>query len=503
MATHDATETLVPPGAAGENLLDFLRSHGATVQAPCGGRGKCGKCKVTILSGDFHLAGQPRAIIPPGMAVPACRVLCGAAGGVISTAALPAAAASPEPPLTPSAAAPTPRRLGVAFDIGTTTLAAALVDLDRGAALAETSRLNPQAGFGADVMSRVSAAASPTALAEMQRLAASAATEMAEVLLAEVGAGGQSIERLVAVGNPAMAHIFCGVSPEGLGKHPFTPAFTATRRLDGREIGVPAGEVVIPASASAFIGSDVLAGFFATGLAGRTATTLFIDLGTNGEMALVAPPSQTILTASAAAGPALEGASISCGAGGIAGAVFSASRSEDGQGISFRTIGGGPPVGICGSGLLDILALLLDAGAVKRDGYLPCGAFTVDPSGKIAISQKDVREFQLAKAAVRAGIEMLLETADLSAEAVSSVLLAGGLGRWINPDAALATGLLPREFAGKCEAVGNTALAGAVACLRDGGAVGEIERLAARCENVSLAGSDAFAQRFVAAMPFP
>ncbi|MBO4791655.1 MAG: DUF4445 domain-containing protein [Clostridia bacterium] len=462
----------VPPEAAGMLLSDWFALAGIAFPLPCGGRGICGGCTVTLADGSR---------------VPACSYTV-PKGGISVRDPSPAPAAAAEPSSTPR------ERPDMALDIGTTTLELALVG-DGGATGRSVTALNPQAVFGADVISRITACREGKLTAMRTCL-----TETVNSMIHSLSPGGA--RTIYAVGNPTMAHIFCGVSPEPIGTYPFTPVFTGTRELRA-ESGLDAGRTVLLPAASAFIGSDITAGLYASGIfpgEDRDGPVLFCDLGTNGETVLKADG--RLLCASSAAGPALEAAGISCGTGGVGGAVSEVYDAAGGAGeLKYSTVGGLPPAGICGSGLCDLVACLVERGVITADGRLTSpGGFALCPN--VLLTQKDVRNFQLAQSAVRAAVETLLATAGIRSGDIASVILAGGLGSRIRPSSAVRASLFPSVFEAKIRQSGNTALKGAAACAADPDAVVKLEEIAAACETVDLVSSDFFASAFIGNMRF-
>lgn len=482
LTIHWGEETLHLSAEPGENLLELLAKKEIPVYAPCKGNGSCKKCRVTLKTGaetrqvlacETRLAGDSEVWVP--------RVT----GGGLTE-------------YTPGAWETGLTGAGGAVDIGTTTVAVSLVALDSARTLASRAVLNPQQVCGADVISRI-AACGEGKLELQTNLIRKTVGELLRELCRE-----QGVERLEAVtvcGNTTMLHLFCGVDPTPIGVAPFTPAFTEMKTYEGETLAFPAKTVYVLPSTSGYIGSDVVCGILSQSLKGG-GPALLADLGTNGELALF--NGERLICASTAAGPALEGANMECGTGGVPGAICGVAW-EDGA-LSLRTIGNLPPTGICGSGLVDLMALLL-----KREVIDESGCFQGDDprlrggrywlTDEIWLSQNDVRQFQLAKAAISAGIRTLCRYGDISPERISSLLIAGGLGFYLREDSALETGLIPRDFAGKIRVVGNSGLAGAVACLGPGArrAAGEIAREIQICE---LSSCPDFSEGFIDAMSF-
>jgi uncharacterized 2Fe-2S/4Fe-4S cluster protein (DUF4445 family) len=485
--------------AEGESLLDVLRRWGITMDAPCGGHGKCGKCRVRIKSGDFKVRTKSPKSLPEGSDWVLSCTVSPASDMVI---ALPKAEFTGERadvlrPRDENAGGKIVQRAGFALDIGTTTVFARLLDLDTGEVLDTLSALNDQRIYGADVMSRIGAAREGKTGELFSRIN----TQVQDMLSRFDGKWDLKKKELLAVaGNTAMLHLFINADPSPLGAVPFTPVFLEAREISGSDLALPVKTVSLLPSISAFVGADITSGIAATGMTEQEKTTLLIDIGTNGEMALFYRGK--LFCSSTAAGPALEGAGISCGTGSIAGAV---NRIEKRGGKTvISTIGSGPPAGICGSGLVDAMALMLDEGVIDETG-----AFTDDDADAfpiaegIAVTRADVRQFQLAKSAIISGIKILCKAADLTVEAVEQVYIAGGLGFYIAIDSAVRTGLLPSCFKDRSDVCGNTSLEGAVRSLKESAFLSRCTAIAAKSVTVELAADPAFMEEFAENMLFP
>lgn len=489
----------VPRAFAGQRLSDALFELGIPFLMPCGGAGRCGGCRVLLLDGEVYDKNGGRAMPNANGEIAACSVLVGREGCRVALPALKDGGGEELAGNVKSDA-----RLAMALDIGTTTLSAALVDLDSRRVLGYRSALNPQAAFGADVMRRIEAARSGR-LAELQGCLLKAISSLCEELRGREG----RVEVLTVVGNPTMLHLFCGISPARMGTYPFTPEFLETRYLAGDMLMLPFERVILLPSASAFVGSDVMAGVCALGMTESDEPSLLLDLGTNGEMALWYKG--CLYTASCAAGPAFEGGEISMGMGGVGGAV---SRVYQKDGVyCYKTVGDLPARGICGAGLCDLAALLLDDGVIEKNGYLAspyrlCGSRQTEkgtlPSAPsaVVITPDDIHKLQLAKAAVSAGLSVLLREAGLVTEHLKQIFLAGGFGYFVSPDSAYRIGLLPRTFAYEVSPVGNTALRGAVMAALDEGVIAKIEALIQKTKPVSLAEHPEFSDMFMRAISF-
>lgn len=450
-------------------LLLACRDAGETVYAPCGGNGSCGKCRVRVLSGDVSEPLE-RELAALGAAVSrgerlAC--LTTALGDV--TVQLPSAAPSIMTEIKINSLG---SGTSVAIDIGTTTIAAALVT--DGGIKKTAAALNPQSVYGADVLSRISHA-EINGPDEMSR----AVREAVEGLISELCAPEDAPRAIV--GNTVMLHLYEGLDPTPIGRSPFTP-----RSLFGTERD---GEYIAPCI-SGYVGADALAAAYASGMTRSAEPALLCDIGTNGE--ILYWDGERLTAASAASGPALEGAGISCGTVAAVGAVDSV-RIENGK-LSLHVIGEVAPRGICGGGLIDAMASLYELGIIDESGYME------EPYdlGGITLIPGDVRAFQLAKGAIRAAIEVL--TAD---KPVKTVYISGGFGSGISVSSAIKTGLLPEAFGDKVRFIGNGALSGAAMMASSETARAEVSQLAQTAEYVELSSSPLFSSLFIEHLEFP
>ncbi|MDO9556562.1 MAG: ASKHA domain-containing protein [Coriobacteriia bacterium] len=519
---------MVPPGSL---LLDVAREAGVGVDAPCGGIGRCGRCRVVVSGAVSPLTDDERMLLSAEDIAAGVRLACRAraVGDVRVSSAPPLGririvedAAVPRPEVEPPTVRgivsddPGDPLLGVAVDIGTTTLALALVDLRNGDEIAHASSLNPQHVFGADVMSRVTAALDGAAH-DLQAAVVEEIESLALALVARVGAMPAHVREFSIVGNTAMRALLLAEDTTQLAAAPYGGAPVAPVATTAHDLGLRAFDaaVTVMPGVSAFIGGDTVAGLLVTHLAERRTSTLFMDLGTNGEIVLAT--GGRMLAASAAAGPALEGASIEMGMRAEPGAIERV--RVFGDALLTDTIDGESARGICGSGLLDLIAAMLDVGALDASGRIDDGVrepwvsrviersdqrvFTVDEAAEVVLTQRDVRELQLAKGAIRTAIDMLLEAAGLVADDVYEVVVAGGFGLHVRGGALARIGMIPPEWAGRLHFVGNTALAGAVATLLGSEARTAAAAIAEDVETLDLAGDPVFQQRFIASLSFP
>lgn len=309
---------------------------------------------------------------------------------------------------------------------------------------------------------------------------------------------------MVIAGNTTMIHLLMGYSCETLGRYPFTPVniktiHTSYRRLFENMVeGLEDWEIVICPGISTYVGGDIVSGIYELSLSEEKKPCVLVDLGTNGEMAVGCR--NKILCASTAAGPAFEGGNIVCGTGSIPGAVCSVERTK--KGISVQTIGDAPPCGICGTGVVEAISELKDWNIIDENGlmeeaYFEEGFLLSEENGGIRLFQKDVREFQLAKAAVRAGFETLLLKYGISWEEIERIYIAGGFGYSMNIRKAVNIGLFPEGSEDKVIAAGNTSLRGAARCLLDYNGVEKMESIVDQAEEIQLSGDQNFQEYYM------
>jgi len=389
---------------------------------------------------------------------------------------------------------------GIAIDIGTTTIALELYDVLSGDKIASYSMINGQRKFGADVLSRIKAASE----GRLNELCASVRGDLkagAAELCSRGGVEASSVRRAFISGNTTMLHLLMDINCRSLGLFPFTPAFVESVDFPGREVfgdALDCKTTLLP-GISTYVGSDISAGVVCCGGDGKN---LLIDLGTNGEMAYYYR--ESVLCTSTAAGPAFEGGNISCGMAAVPGAI--AKAVWENGGFTVTAIDGKTPAGICGSGVLDIGAQLVKNALIDETGSIdesfPDEGVPVASEQGVFFTQKDVRELQLAKSAVRAGIEVLLDEAGVTFDEVDAVFLAGGFGYKADPASAEAIGLIPGKLVKKIIPVGNSSLGGCVKALLDVKAQGDIEGVCLRAREMNLSNDPRFNDLFMENMYF-
>jgi len=472
-------------------LVDVLNDFG--IEFPCGGKGTCGKCKVKLLKGTIHVSESHQQKLDALGLTPDWRLACYSECSEDITLEIDQfnhliLADETEFEFEPQLG------LGVAVDLGTTTLVAQMIDLSTSNVLAVETMLNPQTCFGADLISRIQACLDGHA-AEMTTLIRRSVGSMIERLLIKQKG---SINRISIVGNTVMHHIFCNLDVAPLAVYPFLSEELGQKDFDTKELCWPfqvVEKVTFHASIGGFVGSDLLAGIVATGLHRNAYYTALIDLGTNGEIVL--GNKDQIICASTAAGPAFEGTSISMGMRAVTGAISSIKLEN--RELVANVIGHVAPKGLCGSALVDAVALLRKLGKIGQFGELLSGDSYVSIHSKVSLTQKDIYEFLLAKAALATGLELLCRSISIELAAIDSLYIAGGFGNYINVQHLVDTGMveLPLD---KIHKRGNTALLGAKMLLFQ--KAESIEQIIAKTRHLSLERVPDFQDTYMLKMLF-
>lgn len=539
---------------ADESVLDALRRGGYEIEGPCNGQGICGKCRLLVenhagvpetphrrisksdsrekgirLACRLHPETDIRVHLPDDFTVDA-RILEGERLSGVDFQ--PAAVVSPGDTgrmhyagmdypveLIRWKAAYSPR--GLAIDIGTTTLVVTLFCLETGRQLSTAASINPQTRFGHDVVSRIQMGSTRQGLAELTEAVRKELNQLITRICRESKTEPDQIVDVVIGGNTTMLELAAAINPSPLGHLPFLVEIKSGAAHTADRFGLnmnAAGRVYIPPIVHAFIGSDITAGVLACGCLEKSEPTLFVDIGTNGEMGLSS--GDRFIAASTAAGPAFEGMGVYCGIRAVPGAVESA--YYDGEEIVFKTIDGKPARGVCGSGIIDTVAALLRAKVLDSSGRMkkPSEAGDVDPliaqklqlldgnpvfqiAENVYFSQADVRQIQLAKGAVRTGIDMLLAEAGVTPEDLDEVILAGAFGYHLRPESLATIGLIPGRLARKVRFAGNTAKTGAAMLLLNKSSRAYLEKTVLKIEHLALAERESFQDLFIGNLNFP
>lgn len=501
----------------GEPLMEALLREGQMFNGVCAGSGRCGKCGIRVIRGDTPITKRDREVFTEQQLMEGFRLSCLlypkeeltitltceeerefsilAEGGYVNADQS-------------NAARQTMRDtdFGVAVDIGTTTIVLALFGIGSRCLYGTASMLNRQRRFGLDVISRIKAASEGSAEL-MKESVREDLGEGIQKLTGDAGIHPDQVIRMVIGGNATMGHLLMGYDCASLGRYPFTPVNISTITGTAGEIlgqfGWKAQVLLLP-GISTYVGGDIVAGLLACGFDRVDEISLFLDLGTNGEMAL--GNREKILVTSTAAGPVFEGGNITWGTGSVAGAICSV--QIDGVAVKNTTIGGQAPEGICGTGVIEAVAELLKEGLIEESGLLDESYFDqgfplaeTRDGRKILLTQRDIREVQLAKAAIRAGIETLIVRYGIKRHQVRRVYLAGGFGFHLDPYKAVVIGLLPEEFLNRIEVVGNSCLSGAAEYLLEQ-KKDCVEHILEVSEEIALAADPCFKEIYMESMVF-
>ncbi|ABB15463.1 ASKHA domain-containing protein [Carboxydothermus hydrogenoformans] len=416
------------------------------------------------------------------------------------------------------------RVFGLAIDIGTTTVVVQLVDLVSGKVLGTKGNYNKQAAFGDDVISRIIYVdENPDGAEKLRKAVLSTINELIFQLCKEHGVEKKEIMAAVVAGNTTMTHLFLEIDPRYIRLEPYTPAALFIPPVPATEAKIemnPKGFVYIMPNVASYVGGDITSGVLYTGLANSDEITLFIDIGTNGEMVL--GNKDWLVTCACSAGPAFEGSGIKHGMRAMQGAIERVSISEAGLKVKYQTVGGIPPVGICGSGLIDLLANLKRAGIIDRSGkidrtvnkeriregedgleFVLAWANESGNNKDIVITEADIQNLIRAKAAIFAGVRTMLAMVDLPLEAIDRVIIAGGFGKYLNIKDAITIGLLPDIDINKFSYVGNSSLKGARKALLSRKACAEVKEIARKMTYLELSVGTTFMDEFVSASFIP
>lgn len=449
-----------------KTLSDVLIGAGLYVEHPCGGVGKCGKCTVLVngkeeLSCRFTVAEDITVVLPKKEEI--ISVSGVRQSGEIGT------------------------DLCLCLDIGTTTLALALVSIDKKETVKVVTATNPQRIYGADVISRIDYCRK-NGTENLTKTLTEGVAQLVNGLLCEYGI--ENIEKMYVSGNTTMLHTFFGVDCSSLGVSPYTPVFLDTKKCKGKELGIDKiDEIEALPGISAFVGADIVAGLnYVTQTEGKY--DLLVDLGTNAEIALFG--NGKIVCTTAAAGPCFEGANISCGMSAVEGAVCEV--RADG---TYKTIGNTEPKGLCATGLIDLVSCLVKTEDIDESGFMEDEEYAL--TDKVILTQKDVRELQLAKSAVRSAIECLLDHVGIDAESIGKMYVAGGFSSGLNVQNAVDIGLFPKELKDKFTAVNNSSLQGTV---KEAIEKKDLTEITKKAYYLDISGSALFSELFFENMVF-
>ncbi len=475
------------PGQS-KNVMEILQEQGIYVPAHCNGMGRCGKCKVRFLENPPKPTPIEEKLLSKEEIADNIRLSC--TSYISSPARIKIADYCSEDNISINTAVNIDGNTnkiikgGIALDIGTTTVCGARVD-NHGRIRGIKSTVNHQRAFGADVISRIN-------YTNIHR-----DNKLKNIIEADIEGliSALNIEEntdIVVTGNTAMGHILQGLSCESLGVFPYIPADISHHKYKFKKYNM----IMLP-GISTFVGSDIVGGIAYCNMDTEDDIALLVDLGTNGEMAI--GNRSDILVSSAAAGPVFEGGNIDCGLAGVPGAIDTVDIR--GAELAMTTIEKSAPIGICGTGVLELVYELVKNNIVDSTGFMEKERYRIIKN--IYFSAKDVREVQLAKSAIRSGIEVLIKEFGCKYEDVSNVYIAGGFGQRINIKKACGIGLIPRELISKVSGVGNTALKGAIMYILDSEVENRLNKIAGNAREINLANHHDFQELYIRHMDFP
>ncbi len=506
-------ENIIVEAVEGTRLIDFIRMAGLKAETPCSCIGICGKCKVKAYGKlSSKSEEEEKHTKEPDTRLACMAKVLGDVEVKLISAGENLKTINRGYSIEVKADYAEKGALGAAVDIGTTGISVYLVDLENGRVLDRISDLNPQTEYGGDVLSRITYAIKGEK--GLETLSKCIRDKISNMLKKAVHKDYnlKDIYKVVISANTTMLHLFLGVSPESIAKAPYKAVFLDKKDFKAEELGIDIrneGTITLLPSASAYVGSDILSGIVAVDFQNKIKPSLFIDIGTNGEIVVI--KDGKMAASSTAAGPALEGMNISCGLRAEAGAIDSFNIAEE-YNIAFTTIGDKEAKGICGSGLLDIAASL-----VNRNIILKSGRFNKNLPEKLAyrlvdkkfyiteeiyISQNDIRQIQLAKAAIASGIIMLLKELNIDIEDIEEIVIAGAFGYHLNSESIKTIGLIPQGFKGKINFVGNSSVEGARLALINEQKLREMSKIKENMKVVELSVKQEFQDYFVKEISF-
>ena len=527
----------------GDNILELANKSGVDVDAPCSGNGTCGKCRMRLVSGAVDSVSSPRLSgedyhdnwrlacrsSVSGDAVLLVPSSAGAFRQDIRTADL----SSPEEleryghytdEIFASGIARGCREqgTGVAIDVGTTTVTAAMLELESGRIISKAGLGNGQICYGADVINRIIRSSRPGGREKLQKaILDDTIVPILEKMCADAGTAPEDIRRVVVAGNTTMEHLLMGADAESIRLEPFVPEFLELRGKTAGELKLPAASdapLILAPNVGSYVGGDITAGVLACGMWNSGEMTLFIDLGTNGE--LVLGNSEFLLCCACSAGPAFEGGDISCGMRATTGAVDACTIDAETLEPTLSVLGGGKPAGLCGSGLISVISGLFGCGAIdargrfkreapriRRDEYGAAYvlAFPEESANgrEITLDESDIDNFVRAKAAIFSAIRTMLKSLDMTPEDIDRVILAGGIGSGIDIEKAISIGMLPKLPPEKYSYIGNSSLTGACAMLLSDEAEEKVFEIGRNMTYIELSTEAGYMDEFVAACFLP
>lgn len=532
------------PAEKDANIMELALINGVEIDAPCSGNGTCGKCRVRLISGSVEVTKSAR--LSEDDYEDGWRLACQSKVNSDAIIWVPASATAFKKDIQTAdlsseaelmkyekaienifnsgiARGVREKGYGVAVDIGTTTVTAALLDLSSGHVAAKASLGNGQIKYGADVINRIIQQGKPGGVEKLRHaVREETLLPIFDSLCLGGGIQKEQITRIVIAGNTTMEHLFVGADGQSIRMEPYVPEFLELHGKTASELGLPAAPeapVIFAPNVGSYVGGDITAGTLTTMLWNKEEMSLFIDLGTNGE--LVFGNSDYMLTCACSAGPAFEGGEISCGMRATRGAIDSITINKDTMEPSVTLIGGeGKPAGLCGSGLIDTIAELFRCGIInakgkfiregnriKHSGYINSYVLAfADESATgrdVDINESDIDNFIRAKAAIFSAVRSMLGSVDMTIDDIDKVMIAGGIGSGIDMENAMRIGMLPKQPVEKYSYIGNSSLTGACAMLLSEEATDKVFELGRNTTYIELSTHPGYMDEFVAACFLP
>ncbi|TCK98447.1 uncharacterized 2Fe-2S/4Fe-4S cluster protein (DUF4445 family) [Natranaerovirga hydrolytica] len=479
-------------GIQNNNLLKTLNDHQIYITQSCSGQKQCGKCRVKVLTPNFSVNPVDEQFLSEEAIKQGVRCACGIVLNQPITISLIQEKETDNKNITISAVGETKKSYGIAVDLGTTTVEMALIDLETKQQLAVLKEENHQKKFGLDVLSRAYWTSINTNGKEMiKKTIVKQLNNHIKEICAQCKINDTQVTKTIISANTVMTHLLLGLDTEKVVVAPFEPVTKAMQVLTGQCLNLSHSmEVIVLPTIASFIGSDVLSGMIATHMNGCKRHTLLIDLGTNGEIVL--GKEDHFLSCSTAVGPAFEGTHIEKGMGALKGAIH-AWRSP----LEYETIGEVEPVGICGSGIIDVIDYLLEQNIMDSTGLLKNNEKGYNITKDIELSQQDIRHIQMAKSAVYTGIEILVEESGIDYADIQNVYITGGFGEYINIKKAGNIGLIPKQLIEVAQPLHNTSLQGAIKALMDRDILNLYEAMAKKITYIELANTPQFERVYI------
>lgn len=510
-----------------KNILEILVENKVYINNPCNGNGTCGKCKIKILSGKVsELTDTEKKFLKEEQIISGIRLAC--MTKILEDVEIEILEKEKEVEVLSQSFIRDficdnfLNAYGVAIDIGTTTVVAELVDLRNGKQLVNSSKVNPQKMYGLDVLTRITYEneKGDEGILDLKNVLIDCINDLINDICIKVSLDKTKILKIVISANCTMMHTFLGIDARSIGVYPYKPNFISSRIVNANELGLDVSNdcicICLP-HVSAFIGADIVSGIYTCDLKNIKGNVLFIDIGTNAEIVL--KTEKQLISCSCAAGPALEGMNISMGMRAEIGAIEDVKINENN--IYVKTIGDIKPLGLCGSGILAIIRELLKSGIIKKNGAIVKNDEIIENNvlkdrieienkkkkfvicENISITQSDIRQVQLAKAAILSGFTALLNECKVEMSSLDKILIAGQFGAHLPAESVVGIGILPSEVKNKIEYVGNVSKTGAYISLMYKKAVYELEELSKTVEYLELADTKDYEKIFVKSMEFP